>query len=241
MRAMETGRCRILAIETSGRSGSVALAGPGGRILGSAGPLGVQAHASELMPAIQRLLADVGWEPDSITEVFVSIGPGSFTGLRVGVSVARTLGWSIGSRIVAVPTLECLACNALSLAPPPPNLAVVLDAKSKRVFAAAFELREGRYVPVIDAHMDTPQGFLARCPRPLAVLGEGIPNHRQAFLDWGATILDPGLWAARAENAVRVGTVLSEAGQYTPAGDLLPHYIRRPDPEEKWQRIHGGA
>ena len=241
MRAMETKPCRILAIETSGRAGSVALADACGQILASAGPLGVQAHASELMPAVERLLAEVGWKPDSITDVCVSIGPGSFTGLRVGVSVARTLAWSIGARIVAVPTLECLACNALSLDPPPPNLAVVLDAKSGRVFAAAFQLQGGGYVSAIDAQMDTPQGFLARCPRPLAVLGEGIPNHRQAILDRGATILDPALWWARAENVVRVGRVLSEAGRYTSAGDLLPHYIRRPDPEEKWQRSHGGG
>jgi tRNA threonylcarbamoyladenosine biosynthesis protein TsaB len=241
MRAMKAKPCRILAIETSGRTGSVALADACGRILASAGPLGVQAHASELMPAVERLLAEVGWKPDSVTDVFVSIGPGSFTGLRVGVSVARTLAWSIGARIVPVPTLECLACSALSLDPPPANLAVVLDAKSGRVFAAAFRLGEGRYVSAIDAYMDTPQGFLARCPRPLAVLGEGIPNYRQVILDSRATILDPGLWSAKAENVVRVGTGLAAAGRYTPAGDLLPHYIRRPDPEEKWQRTHGLA
>ena len=241
MRPMDAETCRILAIETSGRTGSVALAGAGGQILASAGPLGVQAHASELMPAVERVLAELGWVPDSITDVFVSVGPGSFTGLRVGVSVARTLAWSIGARVVAVPTMECLACNALSLSSPPANLAVVLDAKSGRVFAAAFEFRESHYVSAIGAHMDTPEGFLARCPRPLAVLGEGVPNHRQVILDSGATILDPSLWVARADNVVRVGMVLAEAGRYTRAGDLLPCYIRRPDPEEKWQRTHGGA
>jgi tRNA threonylcarbamoyladenosine biosynthesis protein TsaB len=238
MPAMDAVPCRILAIETSGRTGSVALATAGGQIIAAAGPLGVHAHASELMPAVDRMLADAGWPADSLTEVFVSTGPGSFTGLRIGVSVARTLSWAIGAKIVAVPTLECLACNALSLKPPPSNLAVILDAKGGRVFCGAFEFLDGRYVPTGDARMDVPQAFLARCPRPLVVLGEGIPNHRQAILDRGGAIVDSSLWAARAENVVRVGRRLAEAGQYTPGGDLLPCYVRRPDPEEKWERLH---
>lgn len=212
-----------------------------GQILAAAGPLGVQAHASELMPAIERMLADSGWPSDGVTEVFVSIGPGSFTGLRVGVSVARTLAWSVGARIVAVPTLECLACNALAITPPPATVAVLLDAKSSRVFGAAFRLMGGCYRPILEAQMDAPQAFLARCPRPLAVLGEGIPNHRQPILDSGAAILDPSSWVARTENVVRVGLSLADAGHYTAAGELLPLYIRRPDPEEKWERLHGGG
>lgn len=238
MPTMDVGQRRILAIETSGRTGSVVLASGGGQITAAAGPLGVHAHASELMPAVERMLADAGWPADSLTEVFVSIGPGSFTGLRIGVSVARTLSWAIGAKVVAVPTLECLACNALSITPPPPNLAVILDAKSGRVFCGAFEFRDGRYVPTGDAYMDVPQAFLARCPRPLAVLGDGVARHSRVVLDSGAVILDSGLWAAKAENVVRVGMRLAEAGQYTPGGDLLPCYVRRPDPEEKWERLH---
>ncbi|MGQ9649121.1 MAG: tRNA (adenosine(37)-N6)-threonylcarbamoyltransferase complex dimerization subunit type 1 TsaB [Phycisphaerae bacterium] len=235
---MDTKPSRILAIETSGRTGSVALATDGGRIVLAAGPLGVHAHASELMPAVQRMLATAGWAGDSLTDVFVSIGPGSFTGLRVGVTVARTLSWAIGTRVVAVPTLACLACNALSLTPPPVHLGVILDAKSGRVFCGAFEFQNGWYAPAGETRMDTPGAFLARCPRPLAVLGEGIVQHRQVIAESGATVLDSGLWAAKAENVVRVGIRLAGAGGYTPGGDLLPCYVRRPDPEEKWEKLH---
>jgi len=232
---------RILAMETSGRTGSVALATTGGRVLSSAGPLGVQSHGSELMPAVEWILREVGWPADSLTDVLVSIGPGSFTGLRVGVSMARTLSWAVGTRTVAVPTLDCLACNALSLEEPPPDLAVLLHARSDRVFCAAYELRDGRYEQTSPTQMAEPRAFLAAYPRPLAVLGEGVPNHRQVILDSGAGILDSGLWSARAENVVRVGIALAEAGRYTPGGDLIPLYIRRPDPEEKWERLHGHA
>jgi len=81
---------RILAIETSGRSGSAAIAEDTGLIAAEQLP-GQMRHAAELIPTIAKLLDDHSWPRDSLTDVFVSIGPGSFTGLRIGVSVARTL------------------------------------------------------------------------------------------------------------------------------------------------------
>src|SRR5512138_2053042 len=102
---------RILALETSGQTGSVALGTPAGVVAAERLPVDVR-HAGELMPAVQRLLARQAWLADSLTDVFISIGPGSFTGLRIAVSVARTLAWSVGVRIVAVPTMHALAFNA---------------------------------------------------------------------------------------------------------------------------------
>ncbi len=196
-------------------------------------------HASELMPVVAQLLAEQGWPGDSITDVFVSIGPGSFTGLRIGVTVARTLGWSIGARIVAVPTVDCLARNALAVTPPPPHVAVILDAKRSHIYTAAFDLHDGVCTKTVDADLADPREFLSRCPRPLAVLGEGIDYHRQAIDESGATVLEPECWPARAENVVRVGIELARAGWFTAPGDLVPLYIRRPEAEEKWEKLHG--
>jgi tRNA threonylcarbamoyladenosine biosynthesis protein TsaB len=233
---------RILAIETSGRTSSTALAAGDGRILASAGPLAAMKHASELMPAIARLLHEQAWAPDSVSDVFISHGPGSFTGLRIGVSIARTLAWSIGTRITAVPTMDCLAWNALSAVPLPAHLAVLIDAKGGRAFCAAFDLTERGYAKLAAVQLAEPARFLARCRRPLAVLGEGVPHHRQVILDSGAIVLDAELWTARADNLVRAGLPLADAGQHTPPGDLIPLYIRRPDPEEKWEkRLAGGT
>ena len=240
---------RILALETSGRLGSAALAtdaAPAREVGGAPGVHVVAVgqlsddmrHASELMPTIDRLLKDQGWPADSITDVFVSIGPGSFTGLRIGVTIARTLGWSIGVRIVAVPTVDCLAFNALAAEHPPSHVAVILDAKRSQVYAAAFDLHDGVYTKTIDAHLADPRAFLARCPRPLAVLGEGVPQHQRVIDESGASVLDPSLWPAGAENVVHVGLGLADAGRFTPPGDLVPLYIRRPDAEEKWEKRH---
>ncbi|MBI4580851.1 MAG: tRNA (adenosine(37)-N6)-threonylcarbamoyltransferase complex dimerization subunit type 1 TsaB, partial [Planctomycetes bacterium] len=102
----------ILALETSGQTGSVAIGAGAGVVAAERLAVDLR-HAAELMPAVQRLLQQQGWPADSITDVFVSIGPGSFTGLRIAVSVARTLAWAIGARVVAVPTMHALARNAL--------------------------------------------------------------------------------------------------------------------------------
>ena len=61
-------------------------------------------HAADFLPLIHGLLRDQNWPPSSLTHVFVSVGPGSFTGLRIGVTIARTLSWSIGARIVDAKT-----------------------------------------------------------------------------------------------------------------------------------------
>jgi tRNA threonylcarbamoyladenosine biosynthesis protein TsaB len=225
---------RILAMDTAGRAGSVAL-GRSQAVLRTATLPGEMRHAAELLPAIHTLLSEQGWAAESLTHVFISIGPGSFTGLRLGVSVARTLAWSIGARVVAVPTMDMLARNALAADPVPEHVATLLDAKRGQVFAAAYSIREGEPVRVIDAHLSEPLAFLNRCPRPLAVLGEGLAQYAELAAQAGARVLTTELWAGRAEHVLALGLRLAETGQYTLAGDLLPLYIRRPEPEEKWE------
>jgi tRNA threonylcarbamoyladenosine biosynthesis protein TsaB len=227
---------RILAIETSGRIGSIAVGTVQG-VVASTRLAGEMKHATDLLPAVEKILKSQGWPADSITDVFVSIGPGSFTGLRIGVSIARTLAWSIGSRVVAVPTLDALARNALIAQPVPAHVAVILDAKRSQVYAAAYSL-SGTCPPVIEATLEEPARFLARCPSSTAVLGEGIRYHRAAVDASGLSVLDPELWVPRAENVFAMGLERAQAGLFTPSGELLPLYIRRPEAEEKWELLH---
>lgn len=229
---------RILVIETSGRAGSTALGTEAGLVAAVRLP-GKMRHAGELLPMVADLLHKQGWSPDSLTDVWVSIGPGSFTGLRIAVTVARTLAWSVGARLVAVPTVDGLALNALAAEPVPAHVAVVLDAKRGQVYTAAFELIDGTCRKIVDAHLADPLAFLNVCPRPLAVLGEGIPYHRAAIEAAEVRILPEELWWPRAEHVFQVGQTLARQGCYTPGGDLMPLYIRRPEAEEKWEKLHG--
>ena len=100
----------ILAVETSGRLGSVALA-QGDKLLSETSFSGPMRHSAEIFPAITDLLSKFDKKPDQIEQVYISAGPGSFTGLRIAVTFAKTLALANGAKIVAVDTLDVIAAN----------------------------------------------------------------------------------------------------------------------------------
>lgn len=226
---------KAIAIETSGRSGSVALAVQGTVLREEQFAHGLK-HAAGIVSIIDRLVREQGWTPREVEQVYVSAGPGSFTGLRVGITVAKTLAWALGARVVAVPTLRVLAENA------PPgwqNLILVLDAKRDQIFTARFANESGRIVEVEGARLDTLAAMLARSARPVHLLGEGIPYHRQ-HLDGMADVVetDESAWRGRAAVVAKIGWELAGSDRFTDPEHLTPIYIRRPEAEEKWQALH---
>ncbi len=227
-----------LAVETSGRSGSVAL-GTGSaieRVLYFETP---RNHGAELLPAVDRVCRDADISPGALDALYVSGGPGSFTGLRVGITFARALALSGDVRIVRVPTLDVVAQNALEADDRPQHVGVVLDAKRNKVYAAAYVLRGKCYERLDDAAERDPVEFFDSIPRPAAILGEGIGYIRQAVTESGLRVLPEALHAARAEHVYRLGHELATAGAYDDAFSLIPIYVRRPEAEEVWEKRHG--
>jgi len=229
-----------VAIETSGRQGSVAVA-VGDDLLGMTRFATDLRHAAELLPAIHRLCETANWRPSDIDEIHVSAGPGSFTGCRIGVTVARTLAHAVGVRLVRVPTVEALARNALDNDPAPPHLAVVLDAQRRQAYVASFDLDGADYVQRGEILVGDPKTLLLETPKPAAVLGEGVAFHRADVEASGLAILSETTWAARADNVLHVGRRLADQGEYVPANHLVPIYIRPPEAEERWQERHQHA
>ena len=101
----------ILAVETSAPIGSVAIA-IGEQILAEAAFSGPMRHSSEILPAIDGLLQRFGRKPKDIEHIYISIGPGSFTGLRIAAALAKTMHLANDVRVVAVDTLDVIAANA---------------------------------------------------------------------------------------------------------------------------------
>ena len=110
----------ILALETSGRTGSVAI-GTISQMLNEIEFSGQMRHSAELFPAIDTLLKGADKNPQDITEIYISAGPGSFTGLRIAVSFAKTMNLATGAKIVALDTLDVIAANVI---PKPPKSAI---------------------------------------------------------------------------------------------------------------------
>ncbi|MCH7813507.1 MAG: tRNA (adenosine(37)-N6)-threonylcarbamoyltransferase complex dimerization subunit type 1 TsaB [Planctomycetes bacterium] len=231
-----------LSLETSGRLGSIALS-RGPRVVEAVTFSADQRHAVELFPTLQAVCRRQGVPPASIEEIYVSAGPGSFTGLRIGLTTARTWAWAGGVRVVRVPTLEVVAQNALEMPTPPDDLVVLLDAKRGHVFAAAFRLASNHYEAVTEAAEWDVQALAATVPAGCAALGEGIAYHRAAVDRAGLTVGPEELNRPRAEVVHRIGYTRAGAGAGTGAFDdltaLVPIYVRRPEAEEVWERRHG--
>ena len=234
---MIDGAARILAIETSSRWGSAAIGTPAG-VIENRELSGEMRHAADFAALVDAMLKAQNWPARSIAYVLISVGPGSFTGLRIGVTMARTLSWSIGARIVAVPTLDAIARNALAAQPAPQNLAVLLDAKREQVYAGAYRIEQQEIQRLIEPSLEKPLAFLSQLPRPLFVMGEGVPHHREEIEKAGVEFLPDSLARPDARQVFTIGLQMARAGLHTPPGDLLPLYIRRPEAEEKWEKLH---
>ena len=224
-----------LAFETSCAVGSVAI-GRGAEVLEARTLSRPKAHAVEFLPTIKALCEAYHVEPSSIQRVYVSAGPGSFTGLRIGVTAARMIALGVDARVVAVPTLEVIAQNATEIDPPPRHVAVVLDAKRNRVYTAAFVHQDRAYMPTCAAIEADPLDFLSGQPQNCAILGEGVLYHRAAIEASARRILPEPLYRPRAETVYRLGFDRAERGEFSDRRNLVPTYIRPPEAEEVWER-----
>jgi tRNA threonylcarbamoyladenosine biosynthesis protein TsaB len=229
-----------IAIETSCRLGGVAL-GLGEELVATADFDASARHGTQLVAALAELLSSAGLRPAELQDAYVSVGPGSFTGTRIGVTVARTLGQMVaGLRCVGVSSPAAVAEGATPL--DWLHLGVVLDAREGLIHATTFARRGERIVPEAPAGVMAPAEFLAAAPRPCLLLGEGLAYH-DLRAD-GVTVHQPLDTSApphlpTAANVWRVGRRLAREGDFTDALRLLPVYCRQPEAVRLWQRKHG--
>jgi tRNA threonylcarbamoyladenosine biosynthesis protein TsaB len=235
-----------VAIETSCRAGGVAL-GLGGAMVSTAslGPSG--RHAAELLASLDELLCARGLGPGDLEEVYISVGPGSFTGLRVGITAARTIGQAKPSlKIVAVPTPAVVAENLSGGLDSWQYLGVMLAAKRPTtdlpectLHATLFRRdKTGLAVQVDEATLASPGELLARWPRPLLLSGEGLEYADIPPAD-DIQLAPARLRLPSVENVWRLGWRLARAGQFTPYQQLLPLYARRPEALRLWEQRQG--
>jgi len=229
----------ILAIETSGRSGSVALA-VGAKLLAEAAFSGTMRHSSQVFPTIAALLAQFNRKASQIQQIYISIGPGSFTGLRIAVTIAKTMHLANEGKIAGVDTLDAIAANIDDYTPldaKARRIAVVLDAKRKQFFTAVYEQEHGKWTKTIPDCLMTAAQFRDRCAaEPISLLGEGLLFYADAFKDPNIEILPESLWIPRAAKVHLLGWKMARKGQFADPLTLQPAYLRRPEAEEKWQK-----
>lgn len=205
-----------LAIETSSRRGELALGRDDALVESLALPAQRRHHVG-LVPGMERLCGAHGIGPADLAEVYVSLGPGSFTGLRVSLAAVKMLALAGGVRVVGVPTLEVVAAEA-----PAEHTCVgaCLNHKRETVYCAVYRREGERMVRVTEAAVRTLDELRAQRPRPTVLVGDLPPARAQP----------------RAATVWRLGRARAAAGCDADAFALEPIYGRRPEAVELWER-----
>lgn len=220
----------ILALETSELTGSVAAAADS-KVLAELELDSKQRSAQSLAPTIRSLLQQVGWEPRQIDLVAVTVGPGSFTGLRVGVATAKVFAYAIGAEVLGISTLEAIAAAA------PAGVQAVsaaVDAQRGDVIAQRFRRQPTAWLaPEGEAALVSMDKWLAALPPGFTVSGPVLKKLADP-LPVGITMSDRAFWRPMAGNVARLAYRDYQAGRRDDLWNLLPLYSRPSAAEEKW-------
>ncbi|GAB4108746.1 MAG: tRNA (adenosine(37)-N6)-threonylcarbamoyltransferase complex dimerization subunit type 1 TsaB [Phycisphaeraceae bacterium] len=228
-----TDRPYNLAIETSGRSGSITL-GQHDSVIATADLPHKRRHNVELIPMIDQLCKGHGITPALIGQVYVSLGPGSFTGLRVGIATVKMLALAHPIQVFGIPTLDVLAENAPKEAE---HVAVCLNLKRDTVHCAVYQRTADNWQPTVEPALRTLIELLELAPRPLHLIGDPLPPLPDSTQD--VTVLPPTYATAQSEAVYKLGRL---AAATRPADDpmkLAPLYIREPEAVTLWNEKHG--
>ena len=237
----------ILALETSSRIGSVAIA-TGEKMLAESKFSNPMRHSAEIFPAIKQLLDRFSRKSQEIEHIYISIGPGSFTGLRIATTLAKTMHLANAVKIVAVDTLDVIAANVVTENQNTSyeKIAPILDAKRNQFFTAVYKRTNDErktvsgeiWKKILPDSLMTASQFiekLAGSNMPIWLLGDGLLYYKSKFKTEGIRFLDQKYWSPRAGKVYLLGWQKALADKFADPVTLTPNYLLRPDAEEKWQ------
>jgi tRNA threonylcarbamoyladenosine biosynthesis protein TsaB len=221
---------KVLIVETSERIGQVAIA-RGEELMAVRRLEQARRHNRDLAPAVRDLCAAQGWRVRDLDAVIVSRGPGSYTGLRVGVMSAKALAYATGCTLLAVETLHAVAVQAPAGVD---RLDVIADAQQDHVYVQSFLRAADALRPESDLRIQPLGDWLARRPAEAWVSGPGLDVYADR-LPAGTPLVDPDLWHPRAESLLRLGWERFSRGERDDFWTLEPLYLRPSAAEEKWR------
>jgi tRNA threonylcarbamoyladenosine biosynthesis protein TsaB len=223
---------KILAIDTTTPDGSIAVLDDE-RLLAEIGVASATTHSSRLLGSVQHLLAALRLDIRDIDAFAVSPGPGSFTGLRIGLSTVKALAFASGKPVAPVSSLAALAWKLRDDGPG--LVAPVIDAKKGEIYAGLFEIGSRRPAEVVPQGAYAPDSFISLLPRrKVRFIGGGLTLCRDAAV---CKLRDKAVFPARtsfiAAEGGRLGLGLLASGHGVAAERLEPLYFRASQAEDK--------
>ena len=230
----------ILAIETATKVSSVALS-DGNKIVAALTMENGPEHSATLVPNIGKLLEMAGKTRKDLNAVAVSVGPGSFTGLRIGLATAKGLAYALNIPLIAVPTLKALAARFYDL--PGVTVFSLADAQKKNAYCGIYrdrkEIQPVKVIP-LETIVKMAGEIAEEKKQPVIVLGDIAEKKlsRDEVLPDGVVVPGRGQVMPRADEVALLGAGMLEAGEVADTMTAEPWYLRRSEAEELWDIRH---
>ncbi len=226
---------KVLALETATVTGSIAILDDQTGLIGEVRTDVKIVHAERLMPSIEWLLDTSRIPIEEIDAFAVSIGPGSFTGLRIGLSTAKGFAYAAGKPLVPVSTLDAFARTLPFCAH---AICPLLDARKNEVYAALYKWEKGLLKKILPETAINPEQLVKEINGPVVFMGDGTRKYRQLITD---VLKDKAIFAPPSRMSPSASTIAEIAiekirqGIDTDPVSLTPFYIRKSEAEIKWK------
>lgn len=229
---------RIVAIDTSNQPMSVALWDEEG-VVAEKTTTFKRNHSVQLMPAIAELMKEAGWEVNDLDRVAVAKGPGSYTGVRIGVTVAKTLAWTANLDLVGISSLHVLAGNADRIEGQ--LVAPIFDARRGNLYTGLYQVdAKGQLLQIEpDTHIAAEKwaDYIASKETSIEVIGRDFAKHQELFKEK----LQDHLYRTPEHRQTPRASVLAELAQKEEPVEIhtfAPEYTKLAEAEEKWKEAH---
>lgn len=229
---------KVLAIDTSNQPLLVALS-EDGQLVNSFSTNKPKNHSVDLLPAIQNLLKEAAWSLQDVNQIVVAKGPGSFTGLRIGLTVGKVLADTLDKPLLAVSSLKALARQVQLQAGPKTVVLALFDARNDNVFAGAYL---GNQVVLEDGHypIDEVLPLIAQVNEPVIVIGDG--QHFEDVLNEELGRMPLTILSEKESlpNGTGLISLAPETKAVSDVANLTPAYLRKTQAELNWEKAHQG-
>ena len=226
--------CRILALETTEKNATVAV-WEKNRILCEIRPEGRSAQT--FAPAMQILLDQIGWKANDIQCIAVGVGPGSFTGLRVGITAAKMFAYATGAKIIGVDTLLALA---VAIKEGTKRVSVAVDAQRSEIVAQNFEIRSDGPVPFgpqriipIAKWWEFGKDGVEDAEAEKIIFSGPILRRIEKNVPVEITLADRSFWEPQAISIAQIAAARFHRNEFDDLWSLVPHYSRPSAAEER--------
>jgi tRNA threonylcarbamoyladenosine biosynthesis protein TsaB len=227
---------KVLSIETSTMLGGTAIVDETSGLVAEIKLNVKTTHSERLMFAIDAVLQQSDLTLDAVDAFAVAIGPGSFTGLRIGLSTVKGLSYATGRPIVTVPTLDAFALNFAYSAHP---VCLMLDARKSEVYAAVFSWGRDGLERILAERSVRPEELIRELDGTVLFAGEGASIYAHVIRDMlgnRAIMASADKMVPSPANVAVIGLAKALKKEFTEPAEAVPLYIRKSEAEVRWSQ-----